>query len=139
MPIGRPTDFKTEYCDMLIEHMSEGYSFESFAGVVKTCKQTLYNWLDAQPDFLDAKKIGFEQSRLFWEKAGIGLSVGRIDGNPTMAIFNLKNRFPSEWRDKQDIDLSNTDGTLKPTIDTSKLTTEQLLALKAARIENESE
>ena len=29
-PVGRPTKYKPEYCEMLIEHMSEGLSFESF-------------------------------------------------------------------------------------------------------------
>ena len=30
--VGRPTDYKKEYCELLIEHMAAGFSFESFAG-----------------------------------------------------------------------------------------------------------
>jgi hypothetical protein len=130
----RKTDYKTEYDDMIIEHMEQGFSFESFAGVVGCCLQTLYNWAERNPSFLESKKIGFEKSRHFWEKVAIGQSNGSCNGNPTMAIFNLKNRFPKQWRDKQEFDMSNTDGTLKPTIDTSKLTIEQLKALKDAKI-----
>jgi hypothetical protein len=103
---GHPTHYKPEYCDMLVDHMNDGLSFESFAGVVGTCKQTLYNWAEANPDFLDAKKQGFEKSRLFWEKTGTKLATGQLDGNATMAIFNLKNRFPKEWRDKQEMAIS---------------------------------
>jgi hypothetical protein len=128
----RKTDYKTEYDDMIIEHMEQGFSFESFAGVVGCCLQTLYNWAERNPSFLESKKIGFEKSRQFWEKVAIGQSNGSCNGNPTMAIFNLKNRFPKQWRDKQELDMTTT--TLQPTIDTSKLTTDQLKALKDAKI-----
>ena len=130
----RKTDYKTEYDDMIIEHMEQGYSFESFAGVVGCSNKTLYNWADRNPSFLHAKELGFEKSRKFWEIEAIKQATGKSDGNTTMAIFNLKNRFPKQWRDKQELDMSNTDGTLKPTIDTSKLTIEQLQALKNAKI-----
>lgn len=132
---GRPTSYLPEYCDMLIEHMSKGFSFESFSGLIDVSNKTLYNWLDNQPKFLHAKEVAFEKSRLFWEDVGIQLSTGICAGNASVAIFNMKNRFPRQWRDKHELDVSNTDGTLQPTIDTDKLTTEQLLALKSAKIE----
>ena len=102
---GRPTDYKEEYCEELIIHMSMGYSFESFAGIVGTCKQTLYNWLESNPMFLDAKEKGFSASRLRWEQIGLGIAQ-KGQGNATAFIFNMKNRFPSEWRDKQELDHS---------------------------------
>lgn len=116
---GRPTKFKKEYCADLIQHMEKGYSFQSFAGVVGCNIDTLYNWLQIHPQFSDAKKLAFEKSRLFWEKQGIeGLfSVTEFDEesgvpkksksiNSTLWIFNMKNRFPSEWSDKQQIEHS---------------------------------
>ena len=71
---GRPTDYKEEYCEMLIAHMSKGFSFESFAGVIGAAKQTIYNWLEANPEFMDAKNAAFEKSRLFWEGVGIDIA-----------------------------------------------------------------
>jgi len=106
--MGRPTDYKSEYCEELIQHMAEGFSFESFAGKVRASKQTIYDWLDAHPEFLDAKKEAFEQSRLFWESVGINLTTGKLNGNPTTWIFNMKNRFKQEWRDKQEVEQSGT-------------------------------
>jgi hypothetical protein len=102
---GRPSEFKPEYCSELIKHMEEGLSFESFAGVVGCCKQTLYTWCENHPEFLDSKKKAFEKNRLFWEKVGVqGMFMGGNENpfNATVWIFNMKNRF--NWRDKQEVE-----------------------------------
>ncbi len=106
---GRPTDYKPEYCEMLIEHGESGLSFEAFAGVIGTTFKTLYTWADKHPEFLQAKKEFEAKSRVFWEKEGIeGLwstSTRNKDGsttskslNASVWIFNMKNRH--KWRDK---------------------------------------
>lgn len=100
---GRPTDYKPEYCQMLIDHMAEGFSFESFAAVVKVNRDTLYNWVSIHPDFSDAKKAGFEESRLTWEQIGRDIAK-KGEGNATAFIFNMKNRFREDWNDKQTIE-----------------------------------
>ena len=99
--VGRPTKYKEEYCDMLIKHMSEGYSFESFAGVVGVSKQTIYDWLDANSQFLDAKQIAIEKCRLWWERAGMrGMMNDEKDLKFNAQVYNLnmKNRF--NWSDR---------------------------------------
>ena len=114
MPGGRPPDYEPSYCALLVEHMSQGLSYEAFAGLVGCCVKTLYNWEKAYPDFLQAKKNGFAACQLYWEKVGRdGLHNEVItekgpDGTTTTVnrainapiwIFNMKNRF--KWRDKQ--------------------------------------
>lgn len=106
MPAGRPTKYKPEYCDMVINHMAQGLSKESFAGVVGTHKQTIYNWTEEYPEFLDAVKRGEELSRLFWEDLGRKGAMGSEEFNAAAWIFNIKNRFREEWRDKQDVEHS---------------------------------
>jgi len=115
MPAGRPTKYKKEYCDLLIDHMSKGFSFESFAGKVNTCKQTIYTWLDKNPEFVDAKKRATAKCLEFWEAAGIEGIFNRTDydenGKPLVKkslntgnyVFQMKNRF--KWTDKVDIEL----------------------------------
>ena len=108
---GRPTKYRPEFDEMLIDHMAGGMSFESFAGVIGVCRATLYNMSDANPSFLDARKIGMEKCRFFWEKLGIGATAGKVENfNATCWIFNMKNRFG--WRDKKDINVA----AVKPTI-----------------------
>ena len=99
--------------------MAQGFSFESFAGAVDASKKTLYNWEKEFPEFLHAKEIGWEKARIFWEKLGVSHIVNTSDSvshgkdggeshsrslNASVWIFNMKNRFPAEWRDRQEID-----------------------------------
>lgn len=110
---GRPTDYKPEYCQLLIEHMGEGFSFEAFAAIVNCHKDTLYQWVLSHNEFSDSKKIAFERSRLFWERVGIDIAV-KGEGNATAFIFNMKNRFKGEWRDKIETGITDNDGNDRP-------------------------
>jgi hypothetical protein len=107
-PVGRPTTYKPEYCEMLIDHMSSGLSFESFAGVVRSTKQTLYSWCHNFPEFLDAKSQATELCRLWWEQAGRnGMFMGGKD-NPFQSaiwVYNMKCRFRDEWMETKEINL----------------------------------
>lgn len=129
---GRKTLYKQEYDKKLIDHMGRGFSFESFAGSIGVSKQTIYDWTEANPTFLDAKAIGFEKSRMFWERVGIGMASGKgsgSHGNATAFVFNMKNRFPKEWRDKVETGITDTDGNDIEKTDLSKLTDKELREL----------
>lgn len=102
---GRPTDFKPEYCQMLVDHMKKGFSFESFAAIVDCTRSTIYNWLEIHPEFSDAQSKGKMHSAMFWENMGINGAMGALDGfNASAWIFNMKNRH--NWRDKTETELS---------------------------------
>lgn len=98
--VGRPSKYKREYCEMLIEHLDSGLSFESFAGLISVNRDTLYEWTRKHVEFSDAKKIGVEKGVLFWEKVARSAIMGQIPNcsNSTL-IFTLKNRLG--WHDRQ--------------------------------------
>lgn len=120
---GRPTDYEEKYCEMLIEHMEQGLSFESFAGFIGCASSTLYNWEKDNPEFLEAKKVGFDRNRLFYERAGVTMMQDG-QGSATVWLFNMKNRFPKQWRDKQEVESTNTNINLNK--DVSQWTDEEL-------------
>ena len=112
-PFGRPSEYKPEYCQLIIDHMAKGYSFEACAGKIGVDKITLYRWVKAHPDFCHAKAIAFERSRDFWETIAIDNVVNTSESgydelgnkvskskslNSAAWIFNMKNRFG--WRDR---------------------------------------
>lgn len=104
---GQPTKYKPEYPEKLKAWMEKGYSFQSFAGHVRVNIDTLYEWERNNPEFSDAKKEAMELSRVFWESVGIDGVYSTKDGpnvNPTVYIFNMKNRFPKEWRDRHEVE-----------------------------------
>lgn len=103
---GRPSEFKQEFCEMLVDHMSEGLSYESFAGLVGVSRATIYNWEKAHPEFLDAKKRGHAKMTLTLEKIGMKGMMGEIKGfNASTFIFTAKNKIG--WSDVSQIDQRN--------------------------------
>ena len=107
MTVGRPTKYKPEYCDMLIEHMAQGLSFESFGGIIRVHRETLYEWCKVYPEFSDAKGVGKSCSLLWWEQLGRGLSSGKLKGNAQAWTFNIKNHH--NWTDKNETTISTGD------------------------------
>lgn len=121
-PVGRPTKYKPEFCQQLIDHMAGGLSFESFAAVIEVDRDTLYEWNNSQPDFSDATKRAKDKCQLYWEKLGrdhvLNESIEEENYeegtkkksskslNPAIWVFNMKNRF--KWRDKQPEEVDTT-------------------------------
>ena len=99
--LGRPTKYKEEYDQMLIDHMAEGFTFEAFAGVVSVDRDTIYHWCSIHQTFSDAKKIGRSKQLLSDERVLKGLSIGLIEGSTAAHIFKMKNCH--KWVDKHEI------------------------------------
>ena len=99
-PGGRPTKYKPEYCQQLINHMKMGRSYESFAAEVHVCDDTLREWESKHPAFSAAKREGRVKSLRFWEDLLIENARG-LPSNATSIIFVLKCRFRQfGYRDK---------------------------------------
>ncbi len=102
MGAGRPTTYKPEYCDMVIEHMSEGASLSSFAARIHCARSTINEWMSKNPEFSDAVKIAKASCAAWWESVARHNAVSG-DGNATLCIFGLKNMAPDDWREKQEL------------------------------------
>lgn len=112
--------YKKQYAADLIAHMEKGYSFESFAGVMRCGIFVLYRWVDENKDFSDAKLVGHGLAMLFWEKLAVKGSVYVKDGPRVDAAIwrmNMKNRF--NWHDAQKIEHEVTKSDSKLVIDLS--------------------
>lgn len=117
MPAGRPTKYDTSMCAIVIAAGEEG---ETLAGMAEACdvdRETLNNWMAAHPEFSSAVKRGLQRAQVWWERQGKVATFGAVPGfNATSYIFNMKNRFPSDWREKQDVDLTSSDGSMTPQV-----------------------
>jgi hypothetical protein len=94
--MGRPSEYKPEYADKLIEHMREGDSFETFGAIVGKSRRTLYNWIDTHEDFKEAKEVGEVLSEHWWWKKGKEYMVTfdkETRFNVAVWIFTMKCRF----------------------------------------------
>ena len=121
MPAGRPSKYEENFCNMLITHMAQGYSFESFGAIIDVHRDTLYEWLKKHEEFSDAKKRAHEHCLFWWEQLGRHGAMGlktmkkkKKDGttedvdisrfNAAMWIYNMKCRFKDGWRDDTNFD-----------------------------------
>jgi hypothetical protein len=77
-------------------------------GIAETAWNTL---LEDSEEFRRTEKERQALCEIWWERRGREMAMGS-DGNATVWIFNMKNRFG--WRDKQDIDHKSSDGSMSP-------------------------
>jgi len=93
----RPTKYKEEYADIVMNLMYEGASIVEVCHELKICKQTFYNWCKEHDMFLDSKKRGVDFSEGWWCKQG-RIQLENKEFNSTLFYMNMKNRFG--WADK---------------------------------------
>lgn len=105
--MARPTKYKKEYCQKIIDAMANGLSKESASAKIGISSPTFYDWINPdsprfKPEFSSAIKEGTMKNQLFWEELGLDGAKGNIDKfNAVTWIFNMKNRF--KWTDRQDM------------------------------------
>jgi len=106
MKTGRPTKYRKEIAETLPSYFKDGQSVAEVCVDIQISKDTFYEWVSKYPEFSDAYKKGLELSQHWWEKVGRAGMVGKLPVNPALWIFNMKNRFRTEWNDRTQIEHS---------------------------------
>lgn len=104
---GRPSKYKPEMCDQVIELMKEGASLVEVAAELGICKDTVHEWKKTNDEFSDSIKRGVQLSAAWWERKG-RTSLENRDFSATLWYMNMKNRFG--WKDKQENQHTGKDG-----------------------------
>jgi transposase len=100
-PVGRPSKYRPEFCEAIIEHAATGASLVSFAGSIRVAKATLNNWAADIPEFSEAMQTAKAIAAHWWEERMRRIADG--GGGPgaaTVTIFALKNFAGEDWQDK---------------------------------------
>ncbi|WP_445215479.1 hypothetical protein ACKWRH_23660 [Bradyrhizobium sp. Pa8] len=120
---GRPSEYRPEYCQLVIEAMGTGISVGAFAGVVGVAVDTVYEWMKRHPEFSEAVSRARGKQLLAWEQKLIRSKKGA----ETMAsIFALKNIAPATWRDVRNVQHDHN-------VKVEQLTDAQLYAIAAQK------
>ena len=110
---GRPTKYRKEMCDEIIPLFEQGMSITEVSVNIGISKETFNVWRKENKDFSDAVKRGIEASQAWWESKGRQATFGGVQGfNATSYIFNMKNRFSEDWREKQEIEQTHSFSTV---------------------------
>ncbi|MHC5307523.1 hypothetical protein [Bartonella sp. LJL80] len=111
-PMGRPTDFRPEMGEEILALMSTGLSLAAAAAEIGIHRQRVYEWVDRHPEFADTVKLAQVKRQAFLEKRLLNdAATGPV---VTSTIFALKNAGPEDWRDKRELDLQSSDGSMTP-------------------------
>lgn len=133
LKVGRPTKYKPEYCQLLVEHMKQGGTVESFGS---KCLQpdgngvsiaTVYLWFDQHLEFMEARTSGMAFLHQFYEQIGKGLATGQLKGNARAWEFLTKNMIG--YRDRKEVQLAGTPGG-EPISLTSEITSDDKETIK---------
>jgi len=123
MRTGRPSKYDPKFSEYLIQHMREGYPFETFVAFlyerlgIRVNRDTLYEWCTKHKDFSEAKKLGRDLSYHWWmnlARAATTTGILKVRGKDgkeehkpivfekTVWVFTMKNCHG--WTDKTEID-----------------------------------
>lgn len=157
MAKGRPSDYREAYAAGAEKLARLGATDAEIADFYEVDVRTIYRWKNTHEAFCQALKVGKEQADQRVERALFHRAVGyeqsavkifmpagaeepvyaeyveKITPDTTAAIFWLKNRRPDLWRDRQVTEISGPNGGPVQTLDASKLPTDVLRQIMAAR------
>ena len=134
--VGRPSLYKPEYAELAYKFCLLGADDARLAQMFDVQESTINNWKQEFPEFLEYLKKGKEIAdaeiahALFHRAKGYShpeVDIKVIEGQIVQtdlvkhyppdtgaAMAWLKNRQPKQWRDKQEVDHTSSDGTMTP-------------------------
>lgn len=109
MPAGRPTDYRPEYCEAVIEFGARGKSLAWMAAELDVVRDTIHEWMKVHPEFSDAMARARLKSQAWWEDFGQDntmLPPGAGTFNAAAWGKSVSARFPDDWRENKGVEVS---------------------------------
>lgn len=83
LALGRPTDYKPEYCDRVVELGKQGKVLPQIACALGVTKSTIYLWAQTHSEFSEAmEKSRLEAESIFIEKGWNGIDADKFNTGP---------------------------------------------------------
>jgi hypothetical protein len=102
-PGGRPTDYRPEFCSLVVEYGKNGKSRTWIATELDVHRDTLYAWEKQYPEFSDALARAKQWEQRYYEDAGQGGMYSK-DFNASIWSRSMAARFPEDWRERTEND-----------------------------------
>ena len=99
--VGRPSLYRPEYGDKVIELGEQGLSVVEMAAEIGVARNTLETeWPDKHPEFSQAFARARDLSQAWWERQGReNLLADKFQAQ--LYSRSMSARFPKDWREKQ--------------------------------------
>lgn len=107
--MARPTEYKQEFCEQVIEYGKQGKSVAWMAAELGVSKDSLYEWAKVNDEFSDAFTRAKLESQRWWEDAG---QTGLLTPGFSASVWSrsMAARFPEDWREQKGVELTGRDG-----------------------------
>lgn len=133
-PVGRPTKYKPEYCERVIELAKEGAGWAEYAAEFEIDRTTLYDWAASHEEFSTALMRAKVHEQVWWEREG-RLNLKSKEFNANLWIKSAQARFREDYTERKQTEITGADGGAIKTesvtkIDPSALDADQRSALK---------
>lgn len=126
---GRPTKFKSEYCDIVIELGKNGDSLAQMAAHFNVARSTIDKWAEDNECFSEALSIAKTHCQSWWEEAAQkGIYLGGSGFNAAVWKTTMQARFREDYTERQEIHQT---GAISHNVSIGELTDEQLAAIAA--------
>lgn len=107
MPAGRPTTYRPEFCQVVIDCGKEGKSLTQMCAELMISKQCFAEWREKYEEFGEACQIAINFSQAWWENIGQNHIVENKDGPKVNAALygrSMAARFPDDWRENSKVE-----------------------------------
>lgn len=106
---GAPTAYKPEFCEDAIKYGKQGKSLVWMASKWNVSRDTVYNWIDLQPEFSDAMRVAQAHCQAWWEDKGQS-GMGKMGFKGDVWARNMTARFRADWTETKHVNQTNEDG-----------------------------
>lgn len=135
-PVGRPSKYKPEYCERVIDLSKQGAGWAEYASEFEVDRASLFRWAEEHEDFAQALTRAKVHEQAWFERAG-RLNLGSKEFNANLWGKSVSARFRDDYTERKVTEVSGPDGGAIKTesvtkIDTRALDADQREALKAA-------
>lgn len=131
---GRPTDYKPEYCQEIIDFFANNpdATVTKFAKSISVNASTIFEWADNHSEFSNAKKKAFSVKReyLLDKIESLSVTAGDIKVNSVPLIITARH-YGLKTSDKEED--TNANKMMLSAEELAKLSAEELQALKKAQ------
>jgi transposase len=108
-PVGRPTEYRPEYCARVVELGKQGYTKAMTASELDVCRFTLDRWAAEHEEFCDAIARSRDEALSFMEKKGLaGLDMQGFNAGLYKVL--MVGMFPGEYVENKKIELTGKNG-----------------------------
>lgn len=133
-PVGRPSKYKPEHCERVIELGKLGYSYAEIAADLEVDKASLYDWAAAHEEFSTALRAAKTYEQAWFEREARSNMKNR-DFNANLWYRSAASRFRDDYTERKETQVTGANGgpvqVQSQVVDATTLDADQREALRA--------